>query len=213
MGHGTRNAFIVQSPEQARAASMSRVWVKSFLVAVLAVATFGWAGGNDAVRVPTLESALVSGADDSPFTERGPAAAGNILTHWISQTNSGNLFLVLQTDCQTPEHCASWFVEHTARGVATRLNIEGQFRVLLSSKPIPDVQTWRALSDTETEYTRYTWTAGAYVKAETHTAYSVDGVECGSALECYQAASKAHAEHNTSRALKIWEKVHNVSFI
>ena len=193
---------------------MTRILPNPFLVAVLtAVVTLGWTGSNEAVSIPALESELVSGAGECPATERCPMVAGNILTHWISRTNSGNLFLVLQTDCQTPERCASWFVERTARGVATRLNIEGQFRVIQSSKAIPDVQTWRALSDAETEYTRYTWTTGAYVKVETRTAYRVDGVECGSALECYQAASKAYAERNTGRALKIWEKVHNVSFI
>ena len=193
---------------------MTRILPNPILVAVLtAVVTLGWTGGNEAVSMPALESGLVTGAGECPATGRCPVVAGNILTHWISRTNSGNLFLVVQTDCQTPERCPSWFVERTARGVATRLNIEGQFRVIHSSKPIPDVQTWRALSDSETEYTRYTWTAGAYVKVETRTAYRVDGVECGSALECYQAASKAHAERNTGRALKIWEKVHNVSFI
>ena len=56
-------------------------------------------------------------------------------------------------------------------------------------------------------------TSPAYIKAETRTAYRVDGVECGSALECYQTANKAHAERNTGRALKIWEKVHKVSWI
>lgn len=194
---------------------MKRVRSKSFLVAVLVAAvTLGWTGSNEAVSMPALESELVSGAGDCASTDtRCPVVAGNMLMHWISRTNSGNLFLVLQNDCQTPERCASWFVERTARGTATRLNIEGQFRVLHSSKPIPDVQTWRALSDSETEYTRYTWTAGAYIKVETRTAFSVDGVECGTALECYQTANKAHAEHNTGRALKIWEKVHKVSWI
>jgi len=124
-----------------------------------------------------------------------------------------NLFLVMPASCQSAEPCAARFVERTAQGTATRLNIEGQFRVLHSDKSIPDVQAWRALSDSETEYTRYTWTAGAYIKVETRTAYSVDGVECGTALECYQTANKAHAEHNTGRALKIWEKVHKVSWI
>jgi len=187
---------------------------KPVLMAVLlAVATLGWTGNNEAFSVATLENELVTDAEDCAVTDRCPAVAANVLTHWISRTNSGNLFLVLQTDCQTPEHCAAWFVERTARGTATRLNIEGQFRVLQSNQAIPDVQTWRALSETETEYTRYTWTAGAFVKSETHTAYRVDGVECGSALECYQAANKAHAERNTGRALKIWEKVHNVSWI
>ena len=193
---------------------MKRISPQPFLVAVLtAVVTLGWTGSNEAGSITALDGELVTGAGECPATERCPVMAGNILTHWISRTNSGNLFLLVQTDCQTPERCPSWFVERTARGVATRLNIEGQFRVIHSNKPIPDVQTWRALSDSETEYTRYTWTAGAYVKVETRTAYRVDGVECGSALECYQAASKAHAERNTGRALKIWEKVHNVSFI
>lgn len=193
---------------------MKRVWPQPVLVAVLAaVVTLGWTGNNEAVSLPALDGELVSDAGNCAASERCPAVAGNILTHWISRTHSGNLFLVLQTDCQAPERCASWFVERTARGTATRLNIEGQFRVLNSSKPIPDVQTWRTLSDSETEYTRYTWTAGAYIKVETRTAYRVDGVECGSALECYQTANKAHAERNTGRALKIWEKVHKVSWI
>ncbi len=193
---------------------MKRVWPQPFLVAVLvAVVTLGWTGSNKAISLPGLESELVSGSADCPTNEPCPVMAGNILTHWISRTNSGNLYLVLQADCRDPQRCGSLFVERTTRGVATRLSIEGQFRVLHSSKSIPDVQTWRALSDTETEYTRYSWTSGAYVKVETRTAYNVDGVECGSALECYQAASKAHAERNTGRALKIWEKVHKVSWI
>jgi hypothetical protein len=180
---------------------------------LLAVATFSWPGSNEAFSVASLENELVTSAEDCSVSDRCPAVAANVLTHWISRTNSGNLFLVLQTDCQATEHCAAWFVERTARGTATRLNIEGQFRVLPGNKAIPDVQTWRALSETEIEYTRYTWTAGAFVKMDTHTAYVVDGVECGSALECYQMANKAHAERNTGRALKIWEKVHNVSWI
>lgn len=181
--------------------------------ALLAVVALGWTGENEAVSTAALENALPTGAEDCASTERCPLNSGSVLTHWISRTNTGNLFLVMQTDCQSAERCAAWFVERTSRGYATRLNIEGQFRVIHSNKPIPDVQTWRALSETETEYTRYTWTVGAYVKAETHTAYRVDGVECGSALECYQAASKAHEQRNTGRALKILEKVHNVSFI
>jgi len=181
--------------------------------ALLAVVALGWTDNNEAVSTAALENELSTGPEDCASTERCPVNAGAILTHWISRTNTGNLFLVMQADCQTPERCAAWFVERTARGYATRLNVEGQFRVIHSNKPIPDVQTWRALSESETEYTRYTWTIGAYVKTETRTAYRVDGVECGSALECYQAASKAHEQRNTGRALKIWEKVHNVSFI
>ena len=193
---------------------MRQVWSQPMLVAALvAVVSLGWTGSNEAVSIPVLENDLAAAIGHCPATENCPATTGNVLTHWISQTSKGHLYLVLQSDCQTPERCASRFVERTAQGTATHLNIEGQFRVLHSSKPIPDVQTWRALSDAETEYTRYTWTAGAYVKVETRTAYNVDGVECGTALDCYQSASKAHAERNTGRALKIWEKVHKVSWI
>lgn len=193
---------------------MKRVWPKPSLVAVLlAVFTLGWTGTNGVVSTVGLETELAK--DDAGCTAAAPcpAVAGDVLAHWISRTKTGNLFLVMPASCQSVGHCAARFVERTAQGTATRLNIEGQFRVLHSDKSIPDVQAWRALSDSETEYTRYTWTAGAYIKVETRTAYSVDGVECGTALECYQTANKAHAEHKTGRALKIWEKVHTVSWI
>lgn len=181
--------------------------------ALLAAVTLGWTENQTATRSAALENQLSIGAEQCAPTENCPMNAGGVLTRWISRTHSGNLFLVMQSDCQTADRCNAWFVERTTRGYATRLNVEGQFRVLHSNKPIPDVQTWRALSESEIEYTRYTWTVGAYVKAETRTAYRVDGVECGSALECYQAANKAREQRNTGRALKILEQVHNVSYI
>ena len=114
---------------------MQSMWHKPVLVAALtAVVSLGWTGGNGAVGVAALENELVSTAGDCTAMDgHCPEAVGNVLTHWISRTNSGNLFLVLQTDCQTTERCASWFVERTAHGAATRLNIEGLFRVLHSS--------------------------------------------------------------------------------
>lgn len=181
--------------------------------ALLAAVTLGWTGNPATISSAALENQLPVGAEHCASSESCPANAGGVLTRWISRTNTGNLFLVMQSDCQTAERCAAWFVERTTRGYATRLNIEGQFRVIHGNKPIPDVQTWRALSESEIEYTRYTWTVGAYVKVETRTAYRVDGVECGSALECYQAANQAHEQRNTGRALKILEQVHNVSYI
>lgn len=182
------------------------------LTALLAVVALGWPVHSEVVSTAALENELTADAGCASF-ESCPTVAGEVLTHWISRTHSGNLFVVMQARCPTTEHCAASFVERTARGTATRLNVEGQFRVIQGNKAIPDVQTWRALSDSETEYTRYTWTSDAYIKAETRTAYNVDGIECGSALECYQAANRAHAEKDTGRALKIWEKVHKVSFI
>ena len=183
------------------------------LALLMASAALAWTGNNRAVSTATLESELHLAQERCQVAEQCPARADGFHAHWISRTHNGNLFLVMQAQCQTSEHCAATFVERTARGSSTRLNIQGQFRVLHSGKPIPDVQTWRSLSDSETEYTRYTWVTGAYLKVETHTAYSVNGVECGTAAECYQAANQALAERRTGKALKIWEQVHNVSFI
>ena len=183
------------------------------LALLFAAAAFTWTGSNRAVSTATLENELHTAQERCQAAELCGASADGFHAHWISRTHNGNLFLVMQTQCQTPEHCAATFVERTARGSNTRLNIQGQFRVLHSGKAIPDVQTWRSVSDSEIEYTRYTWLTGAYLKAETHTAYRVNGVECGTALECYQAASQAHVEHHTGKALKILEQVHNVSFI
>lgn len=179
---------------------------------LLAAIAFSWTGNHRGVSSAVLESELQSNQERCVHSERCPTNDG-FQTHWISRTHGGNLFLVIPAQCQTAEPCAVSFVERTARGSSTRLNIQGQFRVVHSGKPIPDVQTWRRVSPSETEYTRYTWVNGAYLKAGTHTAYSVDGVECGTALECYQAAHQAQAEQRTGKALKILERVHNVSFI
>lgn len=176
-----------------------------------AIALF-WTGNNRGVSSIVLESELQSSPERCASSEHCPTNDG-FQTHWISRTHGGNLFLVIPAQCQTADQCAASFVERTARGSSTRLNIQGQFRVVHSGKPIPDVQTWRRVSSSETEYTRYTWVNGAYFKAGTHTAYSVDGVECGTALECYQAAHQAQAEQRLGKALKILERVHNVSFI
>lgn len=177
---------------------------------VLAAIAFAWTADNRGVSSSMLDSELQ--LSQERCAERCPADDG-FQAYWISRTLGGNLFLVIQAQCQTAEQCAASFVEHTARGNSTHLNIQGQFRVLHSGKPIPDVQTWRRVSASETEYTRYSWVNGAYLKAGTHTAYSVDGVECGTALECYQEATQAQAQQRTGKALKILEQVHNVSFI
>lgn len=181
------------------------------MAVLLAGIALAWTGNNRGVSSALLENELHL-SQDRCNGERCPAN-DDFQMHWISRTHGGNLFLVIPAQCQTAEQCAASFVERTARGSSTRLNIQGQFRVLHSGKSIPDVQTWRRLSASETEYTRYTWVNGAYLKAGTHTAYSVDGVECGTALECYQAAHQAQAERRTGKALKILERVHNVSFI
>ena len=142
-----------------------------------------------------------------------PSPSSGLTTQWVSRTQAGNLFLVVQNSCADPKGCGAWLVERTARGTDLRLDISGQFQVVSSGQRIPDVQTWHVVADNETVYTRYRWVAGTYLKVETRHVYNVDGVECGTAMECYHVASDAHQHHQTDRALKIWEQVHNVSWI
>jgi hypothetical protein len=186
----------------------------ALVAGLLALLAFGWTDSDRARHVVAEAETAASLPEDlcNP-PERCQMAQDGYTTHWISRTGSGNLYLVLPTDCRASGHCGAWFVERTARGVATRLNLEGEFRVLNSGQPVPDVQVVRALSESEAEVTRYTWKFSTFVASETRHVYRVDGEECGTALECYQKAQAAHQNRHTDKALKIWEKVHNLSFI
>jgi hypothetical protein len=184
------------------------------MAGLFAVCLCGWAG-NPFAGVAPVDNEPALRADDCTTPERCPLVAGSdsTLTRWISRTQGGNLFLMMQTRCADPAQCSAWFVERTDRGMDMRLSLDGRFRVLNSGKPVPDVQTWRPVSDNEILYTRYAWVAGAYLKTETRSVYRIDGVECGTALECYQKANAAHDNRHTDQALRIWETVHNLSWI
>lgn len=133
--------------------------------------------------------------------------------HWVSRTDNGDLYLLVRAECPERERCDAWFVERTARGMTARLGVDGRFRVLHNGSSVPDVQAWRAVSENEFEVTRYRWAGGVFSRTETRTVYIVDGEECGSAADCHHKARSAHDQRHTGRALRIWEKVHNLSFI
>lgn len=180
---------------------------------LLALLAFSGPAGDGVIdrealtEVQLARAAWCAAADDCL-----PAVDGARL-RWVSRTGSGDLYLMLRADCRADEHCGAWFVERTAHGVAARLNVQGRFRVLHSGKAVPDVQAWRALSDNEFEVTRFSWSAGTFQRVESRTVFIVDGEECGSAQDCYSRARAAHQERRTGKALRIWEKVHSVSFI
>lgn len=133
--------------------------------------------------------------------------------HWVSHTGGGELYLMVRKDCRTGTDCGALFVENTSRGLAARLNVAGKFQVLPRDNAVPDVQAWRPVRDNEYEVTRYRWSAGIFQKVEQRSVFFVDGRECGTALDCYSEAQAAHKDHQTDRALRILEKVHNVSYI
>jgi hypothetical protein len=183
------------------------------VVALLGALLLGWVTGDrasgsaDPNGTADTRAALCAVADEClPMVD-------GVRMHWVSRTGNGDLYLMVRADCRGPDLCGAWFVERTPRGMAARLNIAGRFRVIASGKAVPDVQAWRTLSENEFEVTRYTWAGGAFQRVETRTVYTVDGEECGSALDCYQKAQDAHRERHTDKALRIWEKVHSVSFI
>jgi hypothetical protein len=51
------------------------------------------------------------------------------------------------------------------------------------------------------------------VRAESRLVYRVDGVECGEPDQCAAAAREALRRDEVERALKIYERVHGVSWI
>lgn len=178
---------------------------------MMGLTAFGWTAGNEAVSTAGLD------AEFRPETgcaqpENCEAALAGFAMHWVSRTRTGNLFLVVRSDCGADD-CGAWFVERTARGVGMRLNVDGRFRVLSSKTTVPDVETRKEVSDSEVVYTRYRWVAGTYVQADSRTVYRVDGIECGTALQCYETARAAYESHKADKALNIWEKVHKVSWI
>lgn len=178
---------------------------------ILGLTAFGWTAANETVSTAGLDAELRSEPGCTPADSCDATLAGFSM-HWVSRTRTGNLFLVVRSDCSVRD-CGAWFVERTARGVGMRLNVDGRFRVLSTQGTIPDVETWKEVSDSEVVYTRYRWVAGTYVQADSRTVYRVDGVECGTALQCYETARAAYENRRADKALNIWEKVHKVSWI
>lgn len=191
---------------------MLRLLTKPMIPAlVLGLTAFGWTASDEPVSTAGLDAELQAEPGCASAAACDTAFAGFSM-RWVSRTRAGNLFLVVRSDCGVTD-CGAWFVERTARGVGMRLNVDGRFRVVSGPGAIPDVETWKELSDSEVEYTRYSWVAGTYVRADSRTVYRVDGVECGTALQCYETARAAYQHDKAEKALNIWEKVHKVSWI
>jgi len=174
-----------------------------------------WTTGNEVLSGADPRKTMNTRTLSCPAAHACPPIVDGARLHWVGRTENGDLFLLVRADCVDGEQCSAWFVEQTPRGMAARLNVDGRFRVLhgKSTSTVPDVQAWRTVSENEFEVTRYSWSAGVFNRVEKRTVYIVDGEECGNALDCYQKARAAHREHRTGRALRILEKVHNLSFI
>ena len=179
------------------------------VAALLGATAFGWvgAGSSRSVSQMNTETASLCTGAACPFEARGFRA------QWVSRTGNGQLYVMERSDCHIANDCVARFVERTNTGIATRLDVQGEFRVVQNGRDVPDVEARHAVSETEIEITRYTWVGDAYVKSESRQVFRVDGEECGTALECYRKAQTAREGQDTGKALNILETVHRVSYI
>lgn len=184
----------------------------ALFAAVIGTSLMGWTASNG-TATPGTDNEASFPSFECVQSDTCTVADSQVQTRWLGRTPSGNLFLVTQSACADTNRCRALFVERTARGTGATLDVEGRFQLVRNGKRVPDVQTWREVSENEILQTRYTWVAGTYRKAESRTVYRVDGVECGSAAECNDLAARAHQQRRTDRALRIWETVHKISFI
>lgn len=178
------------------------------LATLLGVAALGWSANG-----PSSSADLASIADGACVGALCPVETRGFEARWVGRTGQGQLFVMLRHDCQTGSECVARFVERTATGVATRLDVQGEFQLVPSGREVPDVEARHAVSESEIEITRYAWVGGAYVRGETRQVFQVQGEECGTALECYQKAQAARDQRETGKALRILETVHRVSYI
>ena len=185
--------------------------VSATLFSVLMIQT--WTTGNEVLSGAETRKTLTTLTSQCPVADTCPPVVDGARLHWVSRTENGDLYLMVRADCPDSDRCNAWFVERTARGISARLNVDGRFRVLHSNTAVPDVQTWRSVSENEFVVTRYSCSGGVFSRVENRSVYIVDGEECGNAADCYRKAQDAQRERHTGRALRILEKVHNLSFI
>ncbi len=184
----------------------------SFLAMGLALVAFAWTGQGEScipqLKVTELPLKIVNDCDSHASCH----GAQQFTSHWVGRTVTGDLFLVRRTPCDAGG-CVAWFIERTPGGVATRLSMEGSFRISIGNSPYPDVQTQRALSDMQTIYTNFSWVGDRYRQMSTRKVYRVAGIECVSKGDCYRMGLKELREGHTSQALDIWQKVNHLSWI
>jgi hypothetical protein len=139
--------------------------------------------------------------------------ATEFASRWIGRTPDGNLFLVLHTLCTEVGSCRGWVVEKSAHGARTLLALTGEFRLSRGSGAFPAIQLRTALNESQNHHARYEWRDSRYVRTDSRVVYRIDGTECGTREECREAAREAMRHQQVDRAVKIWERVHGVSWI
>ena len=131
---------------------------------------------------------------------------------WVAKSARGDLFIVTNERCASND-CRAWLVEKTAVNAVTLLSFDAGFRLREDQGGYPVIESYTGLSDAEGAYSRYEWNGTAYARTVNRLVYNVDGVECGTGVECRGAAHEAITQQRVDRAVRIWENVHGVSWI
>jgi hypothetical protein len=133
-------------------------------------------------------------------------------TRWVGRSRQGSLFLVMRPGCQGTD-CRAWLVEKSNHGARSLLAVSGQYQLSRDRQAYPTVQVRALLPDHREQVSRYEWQGSRYIRTETQVTYSIDGVPCGTREQCGAAAQDAFRQKNIERGVKIYERVHGVSWI
>jgi len=186
---------------------------RSYLTMALAVAALAWTGVGETSNPMLSATELPANITNDCYNREVCHVEQEYMVHWLGKTPNGNLFLVITNSCEDTNNCDSWLVEKTGRQTATLLSLDGRYRLVKGGHLYPDVQIKKEISDTRIAYSYFEWQGNSYTKTISKDIYRVDGVECGTAEECHQAALTAMQHQRTGEAIKIWETVHRVSWI
>ncbi len=138
--------------------------------------------------------------------------ANDFDSRWVGRSRQGSLFLVMRPGCQGTD-CRAWLVEKSEHGARAVLAVNGQYQLTRDRQIYPAVQVRVLLPDQREQVSRYEWQGSRYIRTATRVTYSIDGVPCGTREQCGAAAQDAFRQQNIDRGVKIYERVHGVSWI
>jgi hypothetical protein len=185
------------------------------VTAIAATLVLGWTSVGES-------SDPVLAVDELPLEVLAQCAAGasgqpdcrpgeTLVSRWVGRSERGDLFLTAAPGC-VEAACRAWLFERSAQRVAMLLALDGQVSVR-AGDDYPLVEARAPLATGETLTSRYRWNGQSYERSEAELRYRVDGIECGTAEQCQQAADAALEGERTNRAVRIYERVHGVSWI
>jgi hypothetical protein len=194
---------------------MTRQAASVFWATLLAVTAFFWtaAGETSDPLLFARELPLEVVTDCTLSADVASCQGGDEpVSRWVGRTARGDLFLVTLPHCPG-NGCRGWLVEKTETGAATLLSLTGHFGLRRGARGYPAVEVRTELSELHSAYASFEWTGERYVRTSSRLVYRVNGRECGTREECQATAAQALDKRQTDEAVRIWERVHGVSWI